>query len=168
MPSEAVAEIVIPGTSQKDFFKMLLDKNFLAFEAKYVGLKVLEVVKQEGDDKHQKMKLREIPEQAAPSALLWYLGKDELEYYVEEEIDVEKCTITYKVIPPVLTEYVIITGSIKVLKVDDETCKQVMKTNLKLDFWGGSLLEGTIVGVLNGSLERVPECVNEWKKKNKK
>jgi hypothetical protein len=168
MVSEAVAEIIIPGTNQKDFFKFLLDKNFLAFESKFVGLKVLEVVKQEGDDKHVKMRLREIPEQAAPSALLWYLGKDELEYHVDEVIDVEKCLITFKVIPPVLTEYVIITGTIQILKVDDETCKQIMKTSLKLDFFGGSLLESTIVGHLNGSLDRIPECVDAWKKKHPK
>lgn len=165
MPSEAVAEIVIPGTPQREFFNMLLDKEFLAFEAKYVGLKVLDCIKKEGDEKKVKMTLREIPDQAIPAALKWYLGKDELEYTVEEVIDVEKCTMTYRVIPPVLVDYVIITGVIQVIAIDETTCKQIMSTKLKLDFWGGSLLESTIVSTLSGSLDRVPECVNDWKKK---
>lgn len=126
---------------------------------------MLEVLKKEGDEKHVTMKLREIPEQEIPSALQWYLGKNELEYYVDEIIDVEKCLITHKVTPPVLQDTVIITGTIQVLKVDDHSCKMVFKTSLKLDFWGGGMLEGMIVGVLGGSLDKLPECIKDWKKK---
>lgn len=126
---------------------------------------MLEVVKKEGDEKKVTMKLREIPDQDIPSALQWYLGKNELEYFVDEVIDVEKCSITHKVHPPVLQDTVIITGGINVVKVDDTSCKMIMKTSLKLDFWGGGLIEGMIVGILGGSLEKLPECVKEWKKK---
>ena len=36
---------------------------------------------------------------------------------------------------------------------------------LNFSFFGGSLIEGLLVKQLGGSLERVPEAIADWKKK---
>ena len=92
----------------------------------------MELLEKETKGDYIYTKLREIPEAEIPYAAQWYLGTDHLEYIVREKIDVKDCSLTLVVEPPFFKDSVNVTGEIKIIKVNDTDCKQILKTWLKL------------------------------------
>lgn len=178
--------VIIPITKQK-MIELMLNPEFVQFQAKFVGLKqtivqsqkaiikTSEIIK-EGEPKLTILRcLKQTPHIELPKIILWYLQNRQVEYEVEETIFIEEFRVKYVVVPPIFKDIIKISGeliltdhhesSTNEFEVGNEklrSCKMTNQMSLFVDsYLCGELCERLIIEKLN-QFNGVPESVQQW------
>lgn len=150
--------------SKKKFIELTNDKEFEEFSWPYLGLKKVEILSTKIENGFRYEEARQTPS-STPSVLQWYIGKEDIDYIVKDKVDLSDDSSSYTIIPPMMESYINVYGSFRVDEIDSGACKLKLKTIIHLNFWGGGVIEGIIVGQLTKALEVWPVMLEDWKKK---
>ena len=119
-------ETIIPMKREK-FLNIIFDDKFNEFQAEVVGLKLCKTIDTKTNDTIITKKVRVQPDVTIPTALSWMIGSDVVEYLDVKTMDTKTNSMTFKTIPPVFKDTLLISGTIDLEDIKDQPkkCKQV-------------------------------------------
>jgi hypothetical protein len=162
-------EHIIP-LSKEEYWKILHDPEFEAFQAQELKLKTYREIHREekGDVVLRRVLVQ--PEVHLPPAVEKIVSKyipiSEIGYEEEQEKYLREYYLKFRIHPPVLKDKIRIEGIFSLKENDHQSCFRLLEGDIEIQLFGvGGMVERFIVEELKKTYDRIPSIVARWKER---
>jgi hypothetical protein len=156
--------------SRDDYWKILHDPEFEAFQAKELKLKTYKEISrvEKGDVVLRRVRVQ--PEVHLPSTVekivAKYIPISDLGYEEEQEKHVHDFYLKFRIHPPILPDKIKIAGVFSLKELDAQSCLRLLEGEIEIQLFGvGGIVERFIVEELKKTYDKIPSVVAHWKER---